>query len=242
MLSRMRVVRSIIATGWLASCGSPQAPVDHPTLDPVPHTAMPHGPFGVYVWRPHLDPFPDAPESSGWGASYRGDVVTHTMVLSATPDEAASQALARRGQVTAQLPDDARLVFEVTKPYPRADEWSYSSVVVTSAPVLTTADLTSCTVVERPYAVIDLSNKHDNSGTWPYLALAWPASTKARLDDLVALDPDLRLYAGFGDDIVDDWAPGHATNGTAGAELRVPAPDAATARARVATMPCSPAH
>ena len=51
-------VRLVIATGWLAGCGSPQAPVDHPTLDPAPHTAMPHGPFGAYAWRPRVDPFP----------------------------------------------------------------------------------------------------------------------------------------------------------------------------------------
>ena len=223
--------------GLAVACGGSSPVVDHPTLE-QPHPTHARGAFGVYVGKPRVDPFPDAPDASGWGSRHVGDRVTHLAFVSGRPDETSADAVARRGMPAAQLPADAKLVYAIDKPYPHVDEWAFTSVVVASAPVLTAADVT-CSVVERPNVVIHIGQSTTESGTWPYLALTWAAPIRTRLEELVASDPDVELYVAYGDDIVDDWLPGKLQHGTESVELEVPGPDAETARALAAALPCA---
>ena len=167
---------------------------------------------------------------------------THRIVLRAFPDEIAAEALARRAGIAPELPAGARLIFEASKPYPKANEWSLSSVVVATEPLLRATDIATCQLVELPNVTIDLGGGlGDHSEMWPYLRITWSAESQAKLRALVATTPKAQLYAAFGDDVVDDWVPGVPREGAIeSVDLRVPAPDSTIARRRLRRMilPC----
>jgi hypothetical protein len=221
----------MVALIAVTACGAPAAKpvVLEPELAAPPPAVL--GAFGVYAWLPKVDAFPAAPEAEGWGMSSTEDGVTHFLVLAAAPEESAAQALARRDDHAATLPPDARLIYQGSAPYPKALSWSLSSIVVSATPVLEAADVASCTLVAQPSIVIDGQGRTDDSDlAWPYVRIAWTAAAQARLQALVAAAPKTRLYLALGDDVVDDWTPGSARDGLGVVELRLPGPDAASAR------------
>lgn len=244
--------RAAVIALLLAACESPSRVIAPPATAPSAVAIqtpplVPYGPFGVYTRLPNVDPFPNAPEKSGWGSTLGPDNrPVHLIVLSASPDELSSEALARRNAPAAVLPPGARLLFEAGKPYNRKPaQWTLSSLAVAAKPILVASDVATCQVVELPNVVLDFGGGDgDIAETWPYLHIVWTPAATATLQGLVASAPKTLIDAAFGDDVLDDWYPGIGRLGVGVAELRVPAPNSAIARKhlqRMTNLPCAPA-